>query len=80
MSQTLLYNGIQWPIAKDQWKADVTYWFNIILATTQAAFVDTALGPEDRPRLPPVNEVERNLCNSQVRIGEEIGTNYLYQL
>lgn len=65
-SKTLVYGGVQWGIADDQWKKDVTHWFNIILATMQAAFVDTALGPKDGPRLPPANKAEQDICNNQV--------------
>ncbi|KUJ06650.1 uncharacterized protein LY89DRAFT_726327 [Mollisia scopiformis] len=70
-SESLLINSIQYPLPLNQWQLDVSYWFDIILATFQAIFVDVASGPSD-PMLEqsefewsPENEQERQLCNSQ---------------
>ncbi|KAK8117983.1 uncharacterized protein PG998_006264 [Apiospora kogelbergensis] len=70
-SQSSLIQGIQLPLSEDQWKLDVSNWWNITLAYMQAAFVDTALGFRNADAhlkewsLPPANDAERHLCQSQ---------------
>jgi hypothetical protein len=70
-SQTQFYGGVQRPIREEQWKYDVTHWWNILNAQLQASYVETALGPS--PALmpyvfPPLSDEEKQLCASQVRI------------
>ncbi|KAI1760961.1 hypothetical protein GGR53DRAFT_469785 [Hypoxylon sp. FL1150] len=68
-SQTLLSDGIQWPLPDNQWHVDVKRWFSTMLASIQASFVDTALGntnPEfEQYVLRPLTDGERALCSSQ---------------
>ncbi|KAI1423179.1 hypothetical protein F5Y12DRAFT_786163 [Xylaria sp. FL1777] len=72
VSQTRLFSGIQWPLPDNQWHLDVTQWWHTILAGVQASwsvYVNTAHGPNDpmyREILwPPLNDAEKQLCNSQ---------------
>jgi hypothetical protein len=46
-SQSLLESCVQFPIPRNQWQLDVTNWWNIILASVQATYVNTALGTTD---------------------------------
>lgn len=72
-SQSLLSAGIQLGLSKNQWQIDVINWWNMSLALSQAAFVNTALGyRQSNPDLqaivdPPVSDADRHLCQSQVR-------------
>lgn len=62
--------AFQGPLAPNQWQIDVTNIWNISMAATQAAFIDTAYGPRD----PKVLEIWFNytgshtdtFCNNQV--------------
>lgn len=69
-SQTLFSFGLQLPLPLNQWQLDVTNWWNIALAATQAQFINTAVGTTDpalkQGVLTPGNDHERLLCNSQV--------------
>lgn len=70
-SQSSLFSGYQMTLGENQWQLDVANWWNIMLATYQSAFVETALGEAD-PELQPVlavpsNEYEQQACKSQVR-------------
>ncbi|KAI0515427.1 hypothetical protein F5B22DRAFT_189947 [Xylaria bambusicola] len=62
-------SGIQWPISKNQWQEDVTYWFSVMLSQFQSAFVETASSntdPQlDHLRLKPRNEEEEKMCHRQ---------------
>lgn len=73
-SQTGLTQGIQGPLPVDQWKHDVTRWYNASKAATQAAFINTAHGPFEsglgnctRCVSPPLNAYEESMCQNQVR-------------
>ncbi|KAI8627032.1 hypothetical protein F5Y19DRAFT_477924 [Xylariaceae sp. FL1651] len=46
-SQKTLTDGLQGPMSDNQWQKDVTSWWNYSLAATQAAFINTAVGPTD---------------------------------
>lgn len=78
-SQTGLAQGIQGPLAVDQWKQDVTRWYNASMAATQAAFTNTARGPAD-PGFdnctecvsPPLNDYEESMCQNQVRSSRSV--------
>lgn len=78
-SQTGLAQGIQGPLPDDQWKHDVTRWYNASMAATQAAFTNTARGPAD-PGFdnctacvsPPLNNYEESMCKNQVRSSQSI--------
>ncbi|TGJ84886.1 hypothetical protein E0Z10_g3891 [Xylaria hypoxylon] len=59
-SYTSLTAQIQGPLPDDQWKLDVSNWWNITLALIQASFVDTANGPTD----PNVAIIKTNATNS----------------
>lgn len=70
VSQSSLYSGVQTTLSENQWQLDVTNWWNIMLATYQSAFVETAIGEAD-PELQPVllgpsNKYEQQVCKSQV--------------
>ncbi|KAI1357780.1 hypothetical protein F5Y08DRAFT_351646 [Xylaria arbuscula] len=68
-SQDRLYGGIQWSLPKNQWQLDVTQWFETVLASLQAAYVNTATGKyaleAGDTRLGPLNKYERSLCDNQ---------------
>lgn len=72
-SQTGLSQGVQRPLPVDQWKHDVTRWYNATMAATQAAFTGAARGISD-PGFdnctgcvsPPINAYEERMCQSQV--------------
>lgn len=69
-SQSLLYSGVQYALPANQWQLDVMYWWDVMLASMQAAYVNAARGSAD-PVLHagahhPNNSAEWNLCNSQV--------------
>ncbi|KAI0538441.1 hypothetical protein GGR58DRAFT_526242 [Xylaria digitata] len=60
---------IQGPLPDDQWKLDVTYWWNISLSALQAAFVDTAYGPSNpdvfRLQTKPKGSGQKSICENQ---------------
>ncbi|KAI1459935.1 hypothetical protein F4805DRAFT_455321 [Annulohypoxylon moriforme] len=68
-SQRKLRNGVQGPLAPDQWKQDISHLFNISTATVQALFVDTAFGPTDPTLIQLLTNhttpYSSKLCNSQ---------------
>lgn len=72
-SQTMLKSGVQLSLSENQWQVDVAKWWNTTLAFHQAIFVNTALGNAStdaslQPKLvPPANDHERLLCQTQVR-------------
>ncbi|KAI1416659.1 hypothetical protein F5Y13DRAFT_205494 [Hypoxylon sp. FL1857] len=69
ISQSQLYSGIQTALSKNQWQLDVLHWWNTVLASVQASYIDTVLGynnPElDSYTSPPLNEEEQTMCESQ---------------
>lgn len=69
-SQSSVFGGIQLTLHENQWQLDVNRWWDIMLATYQSAFVETAIGeadPQVRSTLiVPSNEYERQACKSQV--------------
>lgn len=69
-SQRHLYNGIQGPLASEQWKLDVTHWWNISKAAMQGALLDMAYGPRDAAILQShinfTSQHLQTLCQSQV--------------
>lgn len=70
-SRSSLSESIMGPLPTNQWQLDVLQWWNIMLAVTQASFVDAAHRPNstvtDRHRVLPVNTYEENFCKSMVR-------------
>jgi hypothetical protein len=71
-SQSVLVGGVQYPLPKNQWKLDVTNWWNTLLAKTQTNLVKSTIGltgPEMQSAalaVTPVNDYERSLRNNQV--------------
>lgn len=71
-SKVNLNQGIMGPLPPNQWQLDVTHWWSTYLASVQAAFVETAIGPADPTgeleeyKLVPWNDHVRKLCNNQV--------------
>jgi hypothetical protein len=67
-SQFLLNNGVQGPLPLNQWQLDVNGWYNTVLASIQAMFVQTALGDAGTQQAEHLrlSSIERNACNSQV--------------
>ncbi|KAI0839896.1 hypothetical protein F5Y06DRAFT_286321 [Hypoxylon sp. FL0890] len=69
ISQSQLYGGVQFSLSQNQWQLDVIHWWNTILASIQASYIDTVLGyndPEiDSSKWPPLNEEEQTMCKSQ---------------
>jgi hypothetical protein len=67
-SQSQFNGGIQY--GQPQWQLDVTNWYNIVLASIQAMYVNTAIGTSDLDLrqfdVMPINGQEQKLCNSQV--------------
>lgn len=65
-----MFQGIMWPLPDNQWQLDVIYWFEMILASIQASYVNAALGPTDDALMPyflrPGNEHQWQMCKSQV--------------
>lgn len=70
-SQSLLFSGTQYPLPPNQWQLDVRNWFNTVLASVQAMYVQSVQGVQDpglsNAQYPPLNDQERKLCSSQVR-------------
>ncbi|KAI1737043.1 hypothetical protein F4680DRAFT_451404 [Xylaria scruposa] len=69
-SQSLFKGGVQFVSSQpDQWKQDVQNWFNIILAELQSVFTSVVFHPADpeldEVRIPPTNEFQQTLCDSQ---------------
>lgn len=64
--------NIQGPLPDDQWKLDVTNWWNISLSALQAAFVDTAYGLSNpdvfRLQINATSSGQRSVCQNQVRM------------
>lgn len=64
-----LSNGIQGPLADNQWHLEVKSWFATMLAHMQNAAVNTATGLVDelKPwKRSPNQTVEYSMCNNQV--------------
>ncbi|KAI0390399.1 hypothetical protein F5Y17DRAFT_65954 [Xylariaceae sp. FL0594] len=65
-----LRNGVQGPLAPDQWQAEVRGWFETSLANLQRLFVDVATGPSDDRLdgwlLRPQSPEERQACRGQI--------------
>lgn len=66
-----LYGGIQAPLPANQWQREVENWNDILLATSQGAAVDEAVGPGSSEMLDlfwtkPDNDVARYRCKNQV--------------
>lgn len=70
ISQTKLYSGLQLALPNNQWQLDVVHWWNSMLATLQAAYVDIIQGNYgsefDAFRSPPLNNEEEKWCRNQV--------------
>ncbi|KAG6357529.1 hypothetical protein INS49_013406 [Diaporthe citri] len=70
-SKANLIQGIMGRLPSNQWQLDVTHWWSTYLASVQAAFVETAIGPSDptgeldQYKEAPWNDHVRKLCNSQ---------------
>ncbi|KAK8859427.1 hypothetical protein PGQ11_010161 [Apiospora arundinis] len=70
-SQSFQTTGVQFALAKDQWKLDVINWWNMTQARHQAVFLETAIGYSKADAdlqhryLRPIDDKERQLCNSQ---------------
>ncbi|KAJ3577896.1 hypothetical protein NPX13_g2666 [Xylaria arbuscula] len=73
LSHRTLDGANQGPIASNQWQLDLIHLWDVSLAATQTAFIDTAVGPADETlrslwtdyATPKTNK----LCNSQVISG-----------
>lgn len=78
-SQKGLTQGIQGPLEVDQWKHDVSRWYNASMAAIQASFINTVHGPSD-PSFdnctacvsPPLNTHEESMCQNQVRLSRPV--------
>ncbi|KAI1505251.1 hypothetical protein F5X99DRAFT_430515 [Biscogniauxia marginata] len=68
-SQSLLQSGTQFPLPHNQWQLDVMNWWNAMLASYQALYVETVLGPGDATleeiEYRPSNDQEWAICNNQ---------------
>ncbi|KAI1361337.1 hypothetical protein F5Y08DRAFT_347954 [Xylaria arbuscula] len=68
-SRRSLVNGIQGPLPNDQWKVDVSNWWNISLAALQASMVDTANGIYDpalmKIKINATNPGQKAMCRNQ---------------
>lgn len=66
-----LAGGLQGPLPDDQWKIDVSYWWNITLAVLQATFVERAYGSTNpdilRLQINATNAGQNSICQNQVR-------------
>ncbi|RWA10841.1 hypothetical protein EKO27_g4264 [Xylaria grammica] len=78
-SQSKLEGGTQYRLPQNQWQLDVTNWWNGSLAHLQSVFVDTAIGTTI-PTAGPLNDEERNLCNSQKILSTEYSSFNLFAL
>lgn len=71
-SQKMLANGLQGPLEKDQWQLDVTHWWDIAKAATQAGFINAVHRPTDPNMLIPRDNFTAPLdalCENQVPMG-----------
>ncbi|KAJ3577208.1 hypothetical protein NPX13_g3357 [Xylaria arbuscula] len=68
-SRRSLAYGIQGPLPNDQWKVDVSNWWNISLAALQASMVDAASGISDpamvRFKFNATNPGQKTICRNQ---------------
>ncbi|KAI0411567.1 hypothetical protein F5X98DRAFT_380641 [Xylaria grammica] len=68
-SHKSLDKNIQGPLPDDQWKLDVTYWWNISLSALQATFINTACGSNNpdvsRLQTNATNPGQRSICDNQ---------------
>lgn len=64
------FGSIAMELADDQWKLDVTKWWNTLQAAQQASYINTVRGPAeprfDALRYSPANDYEKAFCASQV--------------
>lgn len=71
LSQQSLQQGCMGKLPDNQWQLDVTHWWGTVLAALQAAFINTAIGPNDAALMPyttfPNDTDSKTLCNNQVR-------------
>lgn len=71
-SKANLIQGFMGRLPPNQWQLDVTHWWSTYLASVQAAFVQTAMGPADptgeleQIKFGPWNDHVRSLCSNQV--------------
>ncbi|OTA94888.1 hypothetical protein M434DRAFT_381929 [Hypoxylon sp. CO27-5] len=69
ISQSQLSSGVQLGLSTNQWQLDVIHWWNTVLASIQASYIDTARGYNDPEVDPfkwlPLNEEEQRMCESQ---------------
>ncbi|KAI0549858.1 hypothetical protein F4679DRAFT_544902 [Xylaria curta] len=47
LSQKHLLAGFQFTLEANQWQQDVAHWWDIVMSSRQASFLDTAAGPAD---------------------------------
>lgn len=72
LSEQLIMSGVQFGLAEDQWKQDVTHWWSTWRALVQISFAEMANGPRDASFvsvgavLPPSNEDQKDMCYNQV--------------
>ncbi|GAP86704.1 hypothetical protein SAMD00023353_2000220 [Rosellinia necatrix] len=68
-SSRTLTGVIQGPLPKEQWKVDVSNWWNISLSLLQASLVDTANGATDpnfaRLQVNATTKGQKSLCQNQ---------------
>lgn len=71
-SKASLFQGFMGRIPTNQWQLDVAHWWSTWLASIQAGFVQTAIGPAvpteelEQLKVAPWNGHMRTLCNNQV--------------
>ncbi|KAK3385609.1 hypothetical protein B0H63DRAFT_185332 [Podospora didyma] len=69
LSQQTLRAGLQAPLPDDQWKRDVTHFWNTWLATLQVGFVELANRRHDPAfdqfLIPPADQYQRDMCYNQ---------------
>lgn len=71
LSSQHLNQGLMGPLSQDQWQLDAAHWFAMRMASLQAAFVNTARGPNDDSVLPYMSTpgddyYQQQMCNNQV--------------
>lgn len=70
LSSQHLNQGVMGPLPDNQWQLDVIHWFEMLMASKQAAFVSNAHGTTDETVLPYLettdNEDQLTMCDNQV--------------
>lgn len=65
-----LSGGVQGPLPDDQWKAEITNWWAMVLALFQSMFVETARGVTDPSQAQyrglPGDSYQQDMCYNQV--------------